>query len=239
MSSTTELSLGGVKADDTQQSITRPISGIVEERISAYYYRISLLKMQVHSNMLAQSRNDTSCTSTANEDFSTYQQDLDTWLKDWKDVVNWIVQRDNAQTPQLLQVLEAWGSLNYHHTVILISSLPSTAADSPSPNWDDIVTTCGFLFKHQQSSLLLRQAATYAYLAPVYVSNWTTAHLIFNVGLKIFTGDSPGATVAPQRMGAARRCLRVMALLEGDPANLSSGFSEVLERLYSNDEHAR
>lgn len=219
--------------------MTEPMSGTVEERISCYSYRISLLKMQIHSYMLSNSSKQPLKT-VARENFQAYRLELEAWLTDWKEEVVPMIESDPVKVTNSGPVLESWADLNYHHAALLLNQLPPTKQTAEVlMNCHMIVRSCSALARHQQKSLLPRGTAEYEqHPSPIFPLNWTTAHLIFSIGLYLrLWGFQHGATTdSEKRLGTARRCLTLLALLEGDPMMLSTGFSEILEGLLYEDE---
>ncbi|KAJ4368000.1 hypothetical protein N0V83_006355 [Neocucurbitaria cava] len=95
--------------------------------------------MQIHSAVLSAASQSvssphrvgvaTEAKDNANHDHQQYQQDLDTWLGDWKredfNQPNMENEDDNHVTTsnrssQCVVVLEAWAELNYHHAAQLL-----------------------------------------------------------------------------------------------------------------------
>ncbi len=212
------------------------MSGTIKERIAAYFYRISLLKMQIHSSILSESGTQT--PQTTGDDHQVYRDELEAWLKDWEGELMLTTEKNHGSGEQSLAALEAWANLNYHHTALLVTHLSPTERDNPLLSCDQIVKSCSFLTRHQQKSHLFRLAlaTVEGQDALVFPTSWITAHLLFSIGLSLTTWNNKYATETGvyERMGIAGRCLTALGLLESDPATLSTGFTEVLETLGHN-----
>lgn len=203
------------------QNITNPIADTVEERVSSYFYRISLLKLQIHSSTL-------SASSAQEADPQNYASELEAWLNDWKEVLS------RTDDPQLLRVLEAWGNMNYHHTAFLATSLARTPSENSLHHCDQIIRSCSFLARHQNKSSLSSLATPNQAQSPVFPISWPTAHLVFTAGLSTHaSGERRPFQEPAERMGTVRRCLTLLGLLESDPSMLCVGFSEILEGLFN------
>ncbi|KAF2798705.1 hypothetical protein K505DRAFT_96146 [Melanomma pulvis-pyrius CBS 109.77] len=228
-----------VIGDKLRIEMTEPMSGTVEERISCYSYRISLLKMQIHSYMLS-NLSKQPLQTVAREIVQTYRLELKAWLTDWKEEVVPMIESDPAKATNSRLVLDSWADLNYHHAELLLNQLPPTNQTAEALlNCHLLVRSCSALARHQQKSLLPRGTAEYEQQRlPIFPLSWTTAHLIFSIGLNLrLWGFQRGATAdSEKRLGISRRCLTLLALLEGDPMMLSTGFSVILEGLLYEDE---
>ncbi|KAF2703245.1 hypothetical protein K504DRAFT_181238 [Pleomassaria siparia CBS 279.74] len=224
-----------VIGDKIRSEMIAPVSGTVAETISFFSYRISLLKMQIHSCMLSRFRK--------NVGRQTYHVELETWLADWTDQVKPSNSNDHTDTSLLQQVLDAWAKLNYHHTALLLAQLDGTAVasipESLTQHSDHIIRSSSFLARHLQKSLQ-GTPTTSNPQQPIlsFPLNWTDSHLIFSVGLILPVADKRrmGVGGADETTRITRRCLILLALLEGDSTMLSTGLSEVLERLIQDDD---
>lgn len=218
------------------KNITKPISCTIQERVSSYYYRISLLKMQIRSSCLSGSCAQDSQVMSG-ESHQSYQLELETWLVDWKAEVISAIKTDQPCESQLLSVLEAWAELQYHHTAMLTSCL-FRAGDGVLVHCDQILRSCGFLARHQQKFSQPRRNVPMSEqpLVPVFPMNWTVAHLIFSTSLSVLSPRDQTMSKASERTNIAKRGLVVLALLDGNPSMLSTGFSEILEGLCDEEE---
>ncbi|KAI1867245.1 uncharacterized protein JN550_007297 [Neoarthrinium moseri] len=221
-----------VIGDKVRDNIIKPRTGSVEERIATYFYRLSLFKMQIHSHILSNTSAPDIGTAT-HDHFQALRAQLEAWLKDWTEEGLFMSTDETyANDPHSLQVLEAWANLNYHHTLLLMSSLPSALVESPMESCVHIAKSCTFLARHQQRSIALWRSMPGQSQFLFFPKNWTTAHLILKAGLQLSCW-SPESSLIGETMGIMNRCLTALALFEGDPSNLSTGFSEILEHIGS------
>lgn len=217
--------------------MTRPLCGTVKERIAIFFYRISLLKMQVQGAILSEA---SSRNSTAAEDAQAHKNALATWLQDWR--AEFAVETEHISADGHTQAfLDAWADLQYCHTSLLIASLQCEASSEASSKehlllGGKLIQACGFLARHEKKAVLLGQTVVEGSHAPIFPIDWASAQLIFSVGLHLcvsmqrWTGQT-----SDQGEATMRKCLTVLALLEGDAAHLCTGFSELLEGLYHNE----
>ena len=222
----------------------KPITGTIEDHITIYSYRISLLKVQIHSSILSSpnGREAPTASNTNNSNFQTYQLELETWLADWKAEVLSNIEIDVDRGPHFLPVLESWAMLNYHHTALLLIQLSGKTSDDILHHIINVVQPCILLLRHQNKSLpaLLQLQVPNSdhpfhpittFDLPVFPINWTVAHLMLSTSLSALDGNNGRVFMAFKNEGILRRCLTALAMLEGDPAMLSTGFAEIFERL--------
>lgn len=202
--------------------------------------------MQIHSSTLSRT-----CTpalaSQAKETRQRYQEELEAWLGDWRQNRTLDLESESetnnpnshSSSNGTNTILEAWAHLNYNHALQLLDQLSpiDTVPQKPIERDDQIIRNCTALARHQQKTSLLNTHHTSAHTA-FFPLDWTTAHLVFSTGLALSKHGGQGAArgEVQRREGSMRRCLMLLALLEGDPAMLATGFAEVLERVCYGDD---
>ena len=126
------------------------MSGVAEERISAYYYRISLLKLQVHSKMLYEPTSQQHSTPTVDEN-NVYQRELDAWMLELREEI--MGMGANSDPPNDAGLVENWAALQYHHTALLIDYFPGIPNDGRIYRYSEIIKACNNLSRMQQKAM--------------------------------------------------------------------------------------
>lgn len=201
----------------------------LNERVSIFFYRISLLKIQIQNNLLRPRPARREHEAHNKNELQAYQDEVQSWLIEWRSDPTIAVQIGSTAA-----VLHGWADLHGSHAAFLIAaaSMPTAAPAVSIPICEDIVASAGRLVRHQKKSALLRGLAT-ADQDLLFPANWTVAHLVFSVGLALVkAAKTPSSAAGHSHASAAmRRCLTVLALLEADAGNLATGFSEIVEGL--------
>lgn len=208
------------------------MSGAVQEYLGCYFYRVSVLKMQIHGRLLSKSSMQQS-TIVDQDVQQSYQMELEAWLLDWKSEMSSTVESSQMHDPQLSSVLDAWASLHYHHATLMVDQIHQTGSYTAHQHCDKLVRACNFLIKQQRKSPLLRLATPRPNqsILPVYLKDWTVPHLVFSAGLELLVQRGRGGGSIPEALRTARHCVTTLALVESDASMLSTGFSEILEGL--------
>jgi hypothetical protein len=115
--------------------MTKPLSEGASDRVSASFYRISLLKMQMSSIMLA----NPASRDLRVESSAKYRRQAEIWLEDWQEELKITTTKIPLNTERGMTVLEAWGNLQYHHAALLASDLAPTEGDDLLGTLDHIV----------------------------------------------------------------------------------------------------
>ena len=111
--------------------------------------------------------------------------------------------------------------------------LSSTANEDSLHHYDRIVRSCNFLVRHQKRSQILEKATEGLQPTILFPINWTVAHIVFAISLSI---PMPNKWTQTHEIAESTRlALVLLALLEGDPNMLSTGFSEILEKIWFNN----
>jgi hypothetical protein len=217
--------------------MTKPLCGTVKERIAIFFYRISLLQMQIQGAILSEA---SSQKPTAAEDVQGYQNALAEWLQDWR--AEFAPEAEHISADSHTQpFLDAWADLHYCHASFLMASFRCEASYDTSSNdhllqCGKLIQACSFLARHEKKALLLGQTTVAESPAPIFPIDWTSAQLIFSVGLRLSALIKQRARSPNDKESAiVRQCLTVLALLEGDATHLCTGFSELLEVLFLNE----
>lgn len=212
------------------QSIAKPMMRTFAHCISAYSYRISLLKLQIHDRLISTSAPK---ALEATNELDDHRKALDTWLKEWKEDISRIREGNSIEDAEVADLLDIWAAFQYQHTALLMDQDCGSMTDIALQRYIEVIQVCGRLMQIQQARLrTLVQPTGHDDLCPVLPITWTMAHTIFSVGLSLGNIDKSQASNIMRIAGVERRCLMVLSRLEGDPTNLCSGFSEILEQLY-------
>ena len=192
------------------------------------------MKLQAHSKILSSSHLQDAQLSSANDE--SYRQELKVWLTNWKEDVMTEEESDGSfEGTQLFSALDAWASFHYHHALLLASHDPPSVSNDTLDGYDAMAKSYSHLSQLQQQTLLFLGATTEEPRpCPVFPITWNIAHLLFSVGLGLCAyrqDDTDHTKLANRREGIQRSCLATLARLEGDPENLSTGLSEVLEQM--------
>ncbi|KAH8667049.1 hypothetical protein BX600DRAFT_285340 [Xylariales sp. PMI_506] len=211
--------------------------GTTNERISIYFYRISFLKMQIHSLVLSEASSQRD-SATLKSHLVELWHGLRDWHQSWNQELLSSPADDSQDWGKAIQYLQAWGDLNYNAGVLLLSKCSTEATDVTDTMSACclIVSSSNLLVRHQQHSLCSVLDTETQRRTPVFPIDWTTSHLIFSAGVRLVASRNQGKYTIPTWERAMRSCLSSVALLESDPANLSMGYSELLEGLCNYDE---
>jgi hypothetical protein len=166
-----------------------------------------------------------------------FRKELLQWHQSWKTDFMSAITSELHDWKGAVQYLEAWGSLQYSSTILILSRFSSETADYVFNAVREIVSCCSLLVRQQQYSFCAIHDDEIRHQIPVFPTDWTISHLLFSAALHLLSSEKRDAADHNSWERTVRSCLATMALMEADPANLSMGFSEILEGLYNHDDY--
>lgn len=187
--------------------------------------------MQLHSLLLSEASNQRD-PGKLNGRYATLRQELMQWQTSWTtDFIPGVVSQSHDWT-KAAQYLEAWGNLQYNAT-ILMASKPSPETTEASYNAaKQVVRCCCLLARQHQYSFSALPTEEMRSECPIFPVDWTISHLLFAAAIQLLSAKMRDTANHEDRDRTLRSALVTMALMEADPAHLSMGFSEILEKLY-------
>jgi hypothetical protein len=159
-------------------------------------------------------------------DCQEHRRKLDEWFVRWKDLLASV--HESERTCELA----SWGELNYYQGLFMISQLWPTPGRQPVGICENISKACTQLAQYQQLSAYPRLNIGGQQVGRIFPMNWTTSHLIFQVGLNIFSCETVTPDQKHREATSLMRCLSLLSLLETDPTNLLTGQPGLLQDLY-------
>lgn len=130
-----------------------------------------------------------------------------------------------------VQSLRTWGSLQYNGTILMMSRFSWAQAEDVFDVVREVVSRTSLLFRQHQQMLCGIYDDEIRQQIPVFPTDWTLSHLLFSTGFHLLPSKKLDTGEYNSREQTVRSCLATMALMESDPANLSMGFSKILEEL--------
>lgn len=225
----------------------------MEERISIHFYKISFLKIQI-LNFSLSDKNALKGQEGSNSQRSVldgFRRDLLQWYDAWAQDGLLCMAPSSGEGPcqtseKRFTYLQAWADMNYNATKLMLSRCSDTEVSANKEDVIDacrnIVSCCNALVKHQQRAFCttVPNVSEGQHQIPVFPVDWTLSSLVFSAGicLSLFGKGGGQADVAVARRSwekMVRSCLITIAMMEGDPANQSSGSSQILEALFNQD----
>ena len=159
------------------------------------------------------------------------------WQASWKTDFLPTITSERHDWNKAVQYLEAWGSLQYNATILMLSKLSETT-EAFFNVAREVVRSCTLLARQHQYSFCALHNDEMRWQTPVFPIDWTISHLLFAAAVQLLSPETRDAADHTDWDQTLRSCLATMALMEADPANLSMGFSEILEKLYDlNNSH--
>ncbi|KAH8669104.1 hypothetical protein BX600DRAFT_549316 [Xylariales sp. PMI_506] len=229
-----------ITGDKLRDELTQPIYNTTEERSTIQFYRISTMKMQFQSLLLSKaSMQRNSGTGKLKERCENLRNELLQWHQSWKTEFISAITSERHDWSVAVQCLEAWGSLQYHATILMLSRFSSETLEYVFNAVREVVSCCSLLVRQHQYSFCVvpDNDDEMRYQIPVFPTDWTISHILFSAGLHLLSSEMRDATDHNIWERTVRSCLATMGLMEADPANLSMGFSGILEALYNRDEN--
>ncbi len=193
------------------------------------------MNMQLQSVLLSETSMQNS-PGKLKERYENFQKELLQWHQSWKADFMSAITSELHDWRGAVRCLEAWGSLQYNATILMLSRFSSDTAENVFRAVREVVSCCSLLVRQHQNSFCIIQDDEITHQIPVFPTDWTISHLLFSAALHLLSKKQEAADHGGWER-TVRSCLSTMALLEADPANLSMGFSEILEELYSHDEN--
>ncbi|KAH6673870.1 hypothetical protein B0J14DRAFT_58407 [Halenospora varia] len=219
-------------------------SGTIEERISVYFYRISFLKLQILNDTLSNTSTTKEPGSAIHDNSQNHREGLQAWYEEWNREVELLSMSEGYNQEVSRHQLKAWGQLQYNETLLFLSRTNTSHHYSPTDSQqvcDNFVQACKTLASYRAGSSRIEgtnDGHTQSSITIFFPRTWTTAHAVFAAGLRLFQNKRSDLNVDGTlgRNAVLRRCLTLMASLEADPNNMAAGFTEILERLCSDEE---
>ncbi|CRG88381.1 Oleate activated transcription factor 3 [Talaromyces islandicus] len=225
-----------ITGDKLRDELTRPICTTTEERVSIQFYRISTMKMQLQSLLLSEASSMQRNPKTLNERCENIRKELLQWHQSWETEFIPTITSELHDWRGAVQYLQAWGSLQYNETILMLSRLLSETTDYVFNAVREVVSCCSLLVREHQHSFCAIHDPEMRHRVPVFPIDWTTSHLLFSAALQLLCSEKREVADHNVRERTIRSCLTTIALMEADPANLSTGFSAILEGLYCHDD---
>ncbi|OKL59542.1 hypothetical protein UA08_05364 [Talaromyces atroroseus] len=221
-----------ITGDKLRDELTQPICNTTEERVSIQFYRISTMKMQLQSLLLSEASMQRNLVKLK-ERCEKVRDELLHWHQSWKMDFMPAITSDMHDWGGAVKYLEAWASLQYNETILMLSRFSSETSEYVLNAVREIVSCCSLLVREHQHSFCAIHDHEMRHQIPVFPTDWTISHLLFSAALHLLSSEKRDAADHKVWERTVRSCLATMALMEADPANLSMGFSEILEGLYS------
>lgn len=192
------------------------------------------MRMQLQSLLLSEAsqRRDAGKLSPR---YEVIRQELLNWRTSWQTEFLPTISTEDHAWNNAVQYLDRWSNLHYHATTLMLHRHSSDKAEFLFDTTRQIVLCCGLLVRQHQFSFSVAYDDVWGCQIPIFPVDWTVCHLLFASGIQLL---SPGTRDAADRVDwdrTVRSCLATMALMEADPANVSTGFSEILEKLYDQE----
>ncbi|CAH0053871.1 unnamed protein product [Clonostachys solani] len=219
--------------DELRYELTLP-GDTVEEGISIQFYRISTIKMQLQSLLSAATVQHN--PARLKERCENIQKELLEWHQYWKTDFVPAITSEVHGWGGAVQYLDAWGSLQYNASILMISRFSPEATESIFDTARQVVSCSTILVRHSQRSFCAIPDDETQYKVPVFPTDWTMSHLLFATALHLLSFEKQSAADRTAWQRTVRSCLTTLALMEADPANLSMGFSDIIEGLCSRHE---
>ncbi|VUC36417.1 unnamed protein product [Clonostachys rosea] len=164
------------------------------------------------------------------------QKELLEWHQYWKTEFVPTVTSEVHDWRDAVQYLKAWGSLQYNASILMISRFLPETVESVFDTAREVVSCSAILVRQSQRSFCAIPDDETQFKVPVFPIDWTMSHLLFSTALQLlsFEKHSTADTIGWQR--TMRSCLKTLALMEADPANLSMEFSDIIEELCNQHE---
>ena len=183
--------------------------------------------MQLQSLLLAEAsvqRNPENMKERCEE----LRKELLQWHQSWK--TNFIT-GELHDWGGAVQCLETWGSLQYYATILLIFRFSLERAEEAFDAVREVVSCTSIIVRQHQKLFCATYDDEMRHQVPVFPTDWTLSHLLFATALHLLPSMKIDAADYNSWERTVRSCLTTMALMEADPANLSIGFSKILEEL--------
>jgi hypothetical protein len=193
------------------------------------------MKMQLQSLLLSEASMQRNA-GNLNERCEKVRKELLQWHQSWKTDFIPAITGELHDWGGAIQYLEAWGSLQYNETILMLSRFSSETTEYVFNAIREVVSCCSLLIREHQYSFCVIYDHEMRHQTPVFPTDWTISHLLFSAAIHLLSSEMRDAADRNVWERTVRSCLATMALLEADPANLSMGFSEILEGLY--DSHS-
>lgn len=193
------------------------------------------MKMQLQSLLLSEASMQRN-PGTLNERCENIRKELLQWHESWKTEFIPAITSELHDWRGAIQYLQAWGSLQYNETILMLSRLLSETTEYVSNAVREVVSCCSLLVREHQHSFCAIHNSEMRHQLPVFPIDWTISHLLFSAALHLLCSEKRDVAGHNLRERTMRSCLTTIALMEADPANLSTGFSEILEGLCSRDD---
>ncbi|CAG9993193.1 unnamed protein product [Clonostachys byssicola] len=206
----------------------------VNEGISIQFYRISTIKMQLQSLLSAATVQHN--PARLKERCENIQKGLLEWHQYWKTDFVPAIPSEVQGWGGAVQYLDAWGTLQYNASMLMISRFFPEAIESVFDTAREVVSCIAILVRYSQRSFCAILDNEAQYKAPVFPTDWTMSHLIFATALQLLSYEKQIVADRTAWQRTMRSCLTTLALMEADPANLSMGFSGIIEELCNHHE---
>ncbi|CAI6094689.1 unnamed protein product [Clonostachys chloroleuca] len=222
--------------DKLHYELTLPACDTVNEGISIQFYRISTIKMQLQSLLSAATVQHN--PARLKDRCQAIQTELLEWHQHWKTDFVPAITSEVHGWGDAVQYLDAWGTLQYNASMLMISRFCPEAIESVFDTAREVVSCSVILVRHSQRSFCAIPDNEARYKVPVFPTDWTMSHILFAAVLQMLSSGKQGAADRTAWQRTMRSCLTTLALMEADPANLSMGFSGIIEEMCNrNEEH--
>lgn len=187
--------------------------------------------MQILSFLLSETSSSRHIDSLQTQ-HSDFRNELRHWHDVWNDNVHSIASESSFNSENITSYLRAWGEMNYHAATLMLSRFSKEPATAIIESCRQIIASCNLLVRHQQRSFSSNFDTKGQMPTLVFPIDWTISHLVFSAALCLF--PFRGQSFETEKV--IRSALICMALMEGNPTNMSMGFSGILEGLYNRQE---
>lgn len=191
------------------------------------FYQISTIRMQIQSLLISEASMQRNPGKLATK-YEKLQQDLLDWQTSWTMEFMPAITRDDHEWQMASEHLETWGRFQYNAAVLMLADSPESSFEAAK----QVILGCSLQARQHQRSFCHLQNNELRCLIPVFPIDWTTSHLILRAAILLLDAGTRAAANPLEWQRTMRACFTTVALLEADPANLSMGFSEVVERLH-------
>lgn len=164
--------------------------------------------------------------------YGALHQELLHWKESWDTNFMPSIASEQHGWHRAARYIETWGSLQYNAGLLMILKHSQETTELIFNAAKQVVTCCGTLIRKHQQAFCALHSDEMRCQSPVFPFDWTLSHLLFAAAVPMFSPRLQNGTDRKDWDRTARSCLKVMALVETDPANLSMGFSDILESLY-------
>jgi hypothetical protein len=160
--------------------------------------------------------------------YEKLQQDLLNWHTSWTTEFLPAITGDDHEWQMAFEYLETWGKFQYNAALLMLTDSPESSFEAAK----HVALGCSIQARQHQRSFCHLQNNEMRCAIPIFPIDWTTSHLLLRAAILLLDPTTRAAAERFDWERPMRACFTTVALLEADPANLSMGFSEVLERLH-------